>query len=105
MSLTASEFRHRHIALGGDALASQHRKYRKREDAQIQQEATILNMAGVSAEFLLPADGVASGDLCQAGDPRTHLVAARLLGCVTIEVPHRQWSGSDQAHVSAKHIA
>ena len=64
----------------------------------------MVDVPDVERELLVPRHRVAAVHLRPAGDPRSHLVAARLLRRVQRQVLHEQRTRADQAHVAVQHV-
>ena len=64
----------------------------------------MVHIPHVEAEFLGPADGVASVTLRPAADARSHLMAARLFGGVERQVLYQQGARADERHVAFEDV-
>ncbi len=100
----AGEVRHGGVTGGADAVAPDHLCQGAPENAQIEQEAVMIDVPRIQAESLFPADGVAAVDLGPAGDAGLDQMPSSLLGRITRQVFHKQGAGTDQAHLSLEDI-
>ena len=101
---SAHEFGGGGAAGGADAFALEDFSNRHEYDLDIQPEGAVIDVPHVEGELVLPGEGVAPVHLCPAGDAGQHLVAARLLGGVAVEVLHQQRARTHQAHLAFEDV-
>lgn len=66
----------------------------------VKRKATIIYIIHIVFKFLLPADGIASVDLCPTCDAGAYFVATGLLFTIEWEVFHKQGPWPDKAHIA-----
>ncbi len=71
---------HRRVPGRTHPVTAEHLRHRLGQDLDVEPRGAVVDVPDVEGELLVPRDRVAPVHLRPAGDPRPHLVAARLLG-------------------------
>jgi hypothetical protein len=87
------------VPLERDPLAGDRHPQGAGEDPQVEPEAAVVDVPDVECQLLVPRHVVPPVDLRPAGQPGLHLVPARLLGRVPVEVLDEQRTGTDERHL------
>jgi len=77
---------------------------RQGDHLEVERKTPVFDVPDVEGELLVPRDGIPAVDLRPAGQPRHHVMPARLLERVALEVLHEERARAYQAELTSSDV-